>query len=103
MLSSLVAWTCCRSHFASNTALGCSGFNLYDFADRLCNRGWQVPAYSLPAHCEDEVIQRILVRQGVSHDLASLLLDTMREAIDYFEKRPVQVALTDKEASGFHH
>jgi len=79
------------------------GFNLYDFADRLCTRGWQVPAYSLPAHCEEVVIQRILVRQGVSRDLAALLLDSMREAMEYFEKRPVQVALTEKEASGFHH
>ena len=24
------------------------GFTLYDFADRLRSRGWQVPAYSLP-------------------------------------------------------
>jgi glutamate decarboxylase len=79
------------------------GFNLYDFADRLCTRGWQVPAYSLPAHCEDVVIQRILVRQGVSRDLAALLLEAMRDAIEYFDKRPVQVALTEKEASGFHH
>ena len=39
-------------------------FNLYDFADRLRNRGWQVPAYSLPANDQDTVVQRILVRQG---------------------------------------
>lgn len=62
-----------------------------------------MPAYSLPAHCEDVVIQRVLVRQGVSRDLADLLLQNMREAIEYFEQRPVQVSLTEKEASGFHH
>ena len=28
------------------------GFNLYDLADRLRNRGWQVPAYSLPANAK---------------------------------------------------
>jgi glutamate decarboxylase len=49
------------------------------------------------------VIQRVLVRQGVSRDLADLLLQNMREAIEYFEQRPVQVSLTEKEASGFHH
>jgi glutamate decarboxylase len=79
------------------------GFNLYDFADRLCARGWQVPAYSLPAHCEDVVIQRILVRQGVSRDLATMLVQNMWDAIEYFKKRPVKVALTAEEASGFHH
>jgi glutamate decarboxylase len=80
-----------------------AGFNLYDFADRLCNRGWQVPAYSLPAHCEDVVIQRILVRQGVSRDLASMLVQNMWEAIEYFKKRPAQTSLTAEEATGFHH
>ena len=79
------------------------GFNLYDLADRLRTRGWQVPAYSLPAHCEYVVIQRVLVRHGVSRDLATLLLDDMRRALDHFEKRPVESHLTSEESSGFHH
>ena len=79
------------------------GFNLYDFADRLCTRGWQVPAYSLPAHCNDVVIQRVLVRQGVSRDLATMLVENMRDAIEYFKQRPAQVSMTEQEASGFHH
>ena len=79
------------------------GFSLYDLADRLRARGWQVPAYSLPAHCENEVIQRILVRHGVSRDLASLLLDDIKNAMAYFAKHPVQVPMDATEASGFHH
>ena len=79
------------------------GFSLYDLADRLRTRGWQVPAYSLPAHCENEVIQRILVRHGVSRDLASLLLDDIKNAMAYFAKHPVQVPMDATEASGFHH
>jgi glutamate decarboxylase len=49
------------------------------------------------------VIQRILVRQGVSRDLATMLVQNMWDAIEYFKKRPVKVALTAEEASGFHH
>jgi glutamate decarboxylase len=79
------------------------GFSLFDFADRLRARGWQVPAYLLPANCQDLPIQRILVRHGVSRDLASLLLDDMRACLDYFEKHPIQTSLTSEEASGFHH
>ena len=79
------------------------GFSLYDLADRLRSRGWQVPAYSLPANQQEVVIQRILVRQGVSRDLASLLMDDMREAIAHFEARPVVNSMTEEEASGFHH
>lgn len=79
------------------------GYTLYDFADRLRSRGWQVPAYSMPANREDLVVQRILVRHGVSRDLADLLLDDMRRALDYFEKHPVTNPLSAKEATGFNH
>lgn len=79
------------------------GFNLFDLADRLRARGWQVPAYSLPANCEDLAIQRILVRHGVSRDLGSLLLADMKSALEHLAQHPAQSSLTDDEASGFHH
>jgi glutamate decarboxylase len=79
------------------------GFSLYDLADRLRARGWQVPAYSLPANCEDLAIQRILVRHGVSRDLGSLLIEDFKQALNYFDKHPVQAHMTSEEASGFHH
>jgi len=79
------------------------GFSLYDLADRLRCRGWQVPAYSLPANVQDLSIQRILVRHGVSRDLGSLLVDDMKRAMDYFKEHPVHTPLASHEASGFHH
>ena len=79
------------------------GFSLFDFADRLCARGWQVPAYSLPANCENQAIQRILVRHGVSRDLATLLLEDMKAALVYLANHPLQKSLTSEESSGFHH
>ncbi|HRK86787.1 glutamate decarboxylase [Alcaligenes sp. CHO6] len=79
------------------------GFNLYDLADRLRSRGWQVPAYSMPANRQDLVIQRILVRHGVTRDLASLLLDDFRRCLDYFSSHPVAVQGQQDESGGFHH
>ena len=79
------------------------GFNLYDLADRLCTRGWQVPAYTLPANCQETVIQRIIVRHGVSRDLASLLIEHLRAALEHFAQRPPTTSLSVEEASGFHH
>ena len=55
-------------------------FSLYDLADRLRTRGWQVPAYSLPPDAQQTVVQRVLVRHGVSRDLVQLLLDDLRAA-----------------------
>lgn len=78
-------------------------FNLYDLADRLRSRGWQVPAYSMPAHREDLVVQRILVRHGVTRDLASLLLEDFRRSLDYFSAHPVSVSSDQQEAGGFSH
>jgi glutamate decarboxylase len=78
-------------------------YSLYDLADRLRVRGWQVPAYSMPPDREDLVVQRILVRNGVSRDLISLLLEDFKRAIEYFGKHPVSSPLTAKEATGYHH
>ncbi len=79
------------------------GYTLYDLADRLRSRGWQVPAYSMPANRQDLVIQRILVRHGVSRDLASLLIDDMKRSLEHFGKHPVSRPLTEAEAGGYHH
>ncbi len=79
------------------------GYTLYDLADRLRSRGWQVPAYALPADVQDTVIQRILVRHGVSRDLGSLLIEDMQRCLDWFRAHPVTSPLTEEEAGGYHH
>jgi glutamate decarboxylase len=79
------------------------GYTLYDLADRLRVRGWQVPAYPLTGSVSNIAVQRILVRQGVSRDLAALLLDDMRVSIGHFDKHPVNVSMTAEEAAGFNH
>lgn len=80
-----------------------SNYSLYDIADKLRSRGWQVPAYSMPANREDLVVQRILVRHGVSLDLAPLLIEDFKRTLDYFEKHPVNKPLTEDEGGGFNH
>ncbi len=79
------------------------GFTLFDLADRLRTRGWQVPAYTMPPNREDLPIQRILVRVGFSRDEASLLMDDYRDAIAHFDKHPISVPMTEEEAGAFHH
>jgi glutamate decarboxylase len=65
--------------------------------------GWQVPAYTLTGDASDIAVQRILVRQGVTRDLASLLLDDMRDAIAHLQKHPATVPVGPDEATGFNH
>ena len=61
-------------------------YSLYDLADRLRTRGWLVPAYSLPANVENVVVQRILVKQGLSIDMAKLLLADFKRAVEFFDE-----------------
>ena len=78
-------------------------YTLYDLADRLRIVGWQVPAYTLTGDASDIAVQRILVRQDVSRDLASLLLADFRDAIAHFDKHPITVPMAAEEASRFSH
>ncbi len=78
-------------------------FNLYDVADRLLTRGWQVPAYSLPPDQEKTVLQRVLVRHGVSRDLIGQLADDIERAIDFLKRHPRPTQMSAEDASGFHH
>jgi glutamate decarboxylase len=65
-----------------------SNFTLYDFADRLRDRGWLVPAYSMPPNREDLVVQRILIRHGFTREMAGQLLFEMQRALDHFAQHP---------------
>ena len=79
------------------------GFTLYDLADRLRLRGWQVPAYPMPEHRTDLVVQRVLARLGLSRDLAGLLLDDLKRAVKHFQKHPSAKSSTPHDAGGFQH
>lgn len=79
------------------------GYTLFDLADRLRMFGWQVPAYTLTGSVSDVAVQRILVRQGVSQDLASLLVEDMKTAIAHFDKHPITVSMTKEESTGYNH
>ncbi|MDI5971949.1 glutamate decarboxylase [Streptomyces sp. SL13] len=76
------------------------GWTLYDLSERLRMRGWQVPTYPLPADRQDVVVQRVVVRHGVTRDLVELLLSDIRTALAELERQHVGVA---EQSPGFHH
>jgi glutamate decarboxylase len=78
-----------------------TNFSLYDMAESLRHRGWLVPAYPMPANRKDLVVQRIVVREGLSRDMAELLLDDMRRALAGFARQPDRHPTDD--GSHFHH
>ena len=76
-------------------------WSLYDLADRLRDRGWQVPAYRMPADRQDLVVQRVVVRNGFTRDLADMLVRYICRHLEWFASQP---GLRPKvEGAQFHH
>ena len=63
-------------------------YDVFHLSDKLREHGWQVPAYTMPQHAEDVAVMRIVVREGFSYDMADLLLQDLREAVEYFRRLP---------------
>ena len=61
-------------------------WTLFDLQDKLMQSGWMVPAYTMPKDIEDMVVMRIVVRQGMSRDMADMLIDDIRNAVAELEK-----------------
>ena len=57
----------------------------------------------MPAHREDLVVMRVLVRHGFSRDLGSLLIEDIKRAMDHFDAHPVSKPLTESEAGSNSH
>lgn len=63
-----------------------TNYTVYDVSDRLRERGWLVPAYTFPENREDLAVLRIVVRAGMSHDMADLLLADLRHKTALLER-----------------
>jgi len=60
-------------------------YTVFDVSDRLRMRGWLVPAYTFPENRQDLSVLRIVVRAGMNHEMADLLLDHLAEQTDFLQ------------------
>lgn len=73
-------------------------WTLYDLADRLLMKGWQVPAYPLPKNLDQQVIQRLVIRADFGMNMACDYVQDMQAAIHdldrahlvYHEKKTIK-------------
>jgi glutamate decarboxylase len=78
------------------------GFTVFDLSERLRDRGWLVPAYTFPENRQDLAVLRVVVRNGMSRDLADLLIADLRRHVDYLEHIPAALPQPEHR-HGFHH
>ena len=79
-----------------------TNYTVFEVSRALRERGWQVPAYTLPANLEDLAVLRIVVRNGLSADMADILLADLRRAVEEdLSKLPAPPPISRPQS--FHH
>ena len=64
------------------------GYDEFDVASQLASeRGWMVPAYTLPPNADHVTIMRALVKLTLGHTLASTLADDLALACETLDKK----------------
>jgi glutamate decarboxylase len=79
-------------------------YTVFDVSERLRMRGWLVPAYTFPENRQDLSVLRIVIRAGMTHEMADLLLGHLREQTQFLESldRPMPGQSKDKRTAFSH-
>jgi glutamate decarboxylase len=77
-------------------------YDVFDVSRKLRERGWLVPAYTMPPKREDLAVLRIVVRNGFSHDMADLFIRDLRNATEWLDHIDAPMP-HEGQPSGFHH
>ena len=57
-----------------------SNFTTYQLSDKLRERGWIIPAYTLPPNAEDITVLRMVIKETFSRDMVNMLFDDIMDA-----------------------
>ncbi len=77
-------------------------YDAFDLSRKLRERGWLVPAYTMPPKREDLAVLRVVVRNGFSHDMAELFLRDLGTALAWLDNLEAPMP-REEQASNFHH
>ncbi len=80
-----------------------TNYTVFDVSDRLRERGWLVPAYTFPANREDLSVLRIVVRAGMTNEMADLLLRDLRTKTTQLESLERPLPASRPQVAAFAH
>jgi glutamate decarboxylase len=78
-------------------------YTVFDVSAALRERGWLVPAYTFPENRQDLSVLRVVVRAGMSHDMADLFLADLGAVTDKFEALDEPLPDLAEDRQGFKH
>ena len=79
------------------------GWSVFHLSDKLQERGWLVPAYTLPEGQGQRAVLRFVVRAGFSRHLAEELLEDVARAVAWFCGLESAMPGGHAEPTLFHH
>lgn len=79
------------------------GWTVFHLSDKLQERGWLVPAYTLPEGQSDRAVLRFVVRAGFSRPLAEELIEDVARAVAWFTNLEGPMPEASRSPSLFHH
>jgi len=65
-----------------------TNFSVFDISEMVRDRGWLIPAYTLPENDQDIAVLRIVVKEGFSRDMADLLIGDLKRILKHFADQP---------------
>ncbi len=87
--------------FAFTLSSEIQNYTVFNLSERLRDRGWLVPAYSFPENRQDLDALRIVVRNGMSRDLAELLISDIKRHLAFGDT--LTSPLPGSPGAGFSH
>jgi glutamate decarboxylase len=78
-------------------------YSVFDVSASLRGRGWQVPAYAFPENRQDLSVLRIVVRAGMTHDMADLFLDDLRDRTKALSRLSAPIQDGEQHDTAFAH
>ena len=63
-----------------------SEFSAFHLSEKLRQKGWIVPAYTLPANAEDVAVLRMVVKESFSKDMVEMLFNDIMDSIKKLEQ-----------------
>ena len=90
--------------FAFALNAGVTNYTVFDVSARLREEGWLVPAYTFPENREDLSVLRVVVRAGMTHDMADLFLGALRKQTAWLHSLDAPMPSRPKhETAAFKH
>ncbi len=75
-----------------------SFYNVFQICEILRERGWVVPAYTLPPNAQDEAVMRVVVKENFSRDMADLFAADVENALGRLAETRPKVRDSQREA-----